>query len=360
MVLYIHKGFLMPVNIMSDLMKRLKKANTVKDASLLSNSKFFKEEFFDAGIPVLNLACSGKLNGGYSKGITLFTGESKTFKTMFLLTCAKKFLQENTSGIFIFYDVEGGVKKESIENMGFDGDRFYVKRVETIEELTQDMLQTLDTIEKGDRVIFGVDSLGAINTSKSENDATTGAGKVDLTKPKLMKKFLQLVNPKLLNKNLPAIFIAQVYDSMDMYSMPIIEGGKALVYTPDTILYITKAKNGKGQDTNGSIFTLMVSKSRFIKENSKLPVIVTQDKGIQRYSGIFDIAIDVGFIERPTSRSYDIPVLGVSGFRSKLDTNENMKKLIDNVDFQKAVHKRYSLGLLEMDDDVLSELEEDN
>ena len=47
------------------ILEKLKKNSTIKDTSILSQSKFFtKKDMIPTTIPVLNVALSGRLDGG--------------------------------------------------------------------------------------------------------------------------------------------------------------------------------------------------------------------------------------------------------------------------------------------------------
>ena len=68
------------------LLDKIKKNSTIKDSSILSNSKFFGvKDLIQTPVPALNVALSGKLDGGLTPGLTVFAGPSKHFKTAFAM-----------------------------------------------------------------------------------------------------------------------------------------------------------------------------------------------------------------------------------------------------------------------------------
>jgi len=105
-----------------------------------------------------------------------------------------------------------------------------------------------------------------------------------------------------------------------------------------------------------------VEKSRYVKEKSKIPITVNYEGGINRWSGLLDVAIDGGYIAKPKVGWYA---------RVDKETGEvlapNMRAgdIVDNADFWKAVFKetdfakyikeRYSIA----HGAILSEDEED-
>ena len=75
------------------LLDKIKKNSTIKDTSVLSESKFFQDkDMIPTSIPAINIALSGKLDGGLTPGLTMWAGPSKHFKTAFSLLMAKSYL----------------------------------------------------------------------------------------------------------------------------------------------------------------------------------------------------------------------------------------------------------------------------
>ena len=71
---------------MSALLEKIKKNSSIKDSAILSKSKFFTEkDAVQTGVPMINVALSGRLDGGLIPGLTMWAGPSKHFKTAFSL-----------------------------------------------------------------------------------------------------------------------------------------------------------------------------------------------------------------------------------------------------------------------------------
>jgi len=333
---------------MSDLLKRLKKANTLDGADVIKDSKFFVDDFNDCGTPLLNVAMSGSFDRGYSHGSTLIGGMSGTFKTMFMMNLAKAHLDNHPEAFFVYYDVEFGSNQDTFVGAGLDTSRILHKPFTTIEELTHDFLNTLDALTEDDQVVFGVDSLGAVTTRKTQEDRKDKEEtKRDMTGQQEMTKFWQLVNPLLNIKKFPMFAIGQLYtDPMNPYK-PVFRGGQSMYYYPNNRWLISKKKIEEqvdGKKTKvGSTFTVGIEKSRLVIEDSKFGFDVYFENGMDKYTGVFDLGLQTGFIKRPTSRTYEIPSIGVtSGYRKNLETPENMQKLIEVKEFNEAVYNHYA------------------
>ena len=91
------------------VLSKLQKNSTIKETAILSESKFFnKKDMIPTSIPVINIALSGRLDGGLTPGLTMWAGPSKHFKTAFSLLMAKAYLEKYEDAALLFYDSEFG------------------------------------------------------------------------------------------------------------------------------------------------------------------------------------------------------------------------------------------------------------
>ncbi len=337
------------------LFERISGVNTLGDnASILKNSKFFVDEFYDTGIPAINLALSAKINGGFSRGSTLIAGDSKTFKTLFMLEMASSYLKALDDAIFVYYDVEFGSNSSTMESVGIDTSRVYHKPVTTVEALKIDLANLLNEIDENDNVIIGIDSLGAIASEKEIEDAENGKNVADMTRAKMMKSFWRVINPKLNIKKVPLIAIGQTYQTQEMFSKDVVSGGKGMIYFPNNIWMVGKQqiKNQTTKERLGSIFKIKVVKGRLVKEDSIFPIEVTFEDGINRFSALLDIALSLGYVraEKKGWFTHD----GVDKNYRRADTNNInfWKPLLTNKSFLEDVEALYALGSLKQVDTV--------
>lgn len=335
------------------LKDRLKSSNTLKHTAFLNESKFFCENFYDTGVPALNIALSARLDGGFSHGSTVIAGDSKTFKTMFMLKLAKSYMDANLDSFFVFYDVEFGTNNDTFESFKFDMSRVLHKPLTNIDELTHDISVLLDELDEKDDVFIGIDSLGAIASKKEQDDALAGSDKADMTRAKKITSFWRIVNPHLNIKKIPLVAIGQTYETQEFISRTVIKGGKGMEYFPNNTWNITKAqiRSKDKKQFLGSIFTINVHKGRLTREKSKFPIHVTYGGGIDFYSALLDIGLNLGFVKKgkiSKSHSYfpkDKPELEC--LLENTSTPEFWDDLLANEDFKKAIYDTYSLGSLE-------------
>ena len=74
---------------MGNLIERIKKTSTIRETDILTESKFFNaKDLIQTSVPAVNVALSGRLDGGLTPGLTVFAGPSKHFKTAFAMLLA--------------------------------------------------------------------------------------------------------------------------------------------------------------------------------------------------------------------------------------------------------------------------------
>ncbi len=154
------------------LLDKIKKNSTIKDSAILSKSKFFTEkDMIPTSIPMVNVALSGKLEGGLTPGLTMWAGPSKHFKTAFSLLMAKSYMDKYDEAVLIFYDSEFGTPQSYFDTFGIDTERVLHTPLTDIEQLKFDIMKQLEGIERNDRVMIIIDSIGNLASKKEIDDA---------------------------------------------------------------------------------------------------------------------------------------------------------------------------------------------
>ena len=336
---------------MASLIDRLLKTGSVT-SSLLEDSEIFKDKVaVKTPLPILNIAFGGHLDGGITPGVTIFAGESKTFKTALGLYCMRSYLDEHADGVGVLYDTEFGITPDYIRTFGIDPARVIHIPVDHIEQLKFDFIKKLDAIVDGQHVFFMVDSIGQISSKKEVEDATDEKSVTDMTRAKALRSLFRLITVQLAKKNLPCFMINHVYVEIGgMYPKTIIPGGTSVTYSANTIFVITKAQEKKGDDLLGWKFTLNVHKSRSVREKSQLPFTVYYDEGVRPYSGLIDLSIELGAIVKPANGWYsrvdlETGVVEDKKFRMKdTDNAEFWEPVLSNDMFRAKVRSRFCLG----------------
>jgi hypothetical protein len=89
-----------------------------------------------------------------------------------------------------------------------------------------------------------------------------------------------------------------------MFPKAIVGGGTGSYYSADNIFIIGRQQEKEGTEVVGYNFIINVEKSRYVKEKSKIPVTVSHDGGISRWSGLLDIALESGHVIKPSNGWY--------------------------------------------------------
>lgn len=332
------------------LIDKLRKNTTIKDTDLLSTSKFFvKKDMIPTAIPAINVALSGRLDGGLTPGLTMWAGPSKHFKTAFSLLMAKSYMDKYDDAVLLFYDSEFGTPQSYFQSFGIDPTRVLHTPVTDIEQLKFDIMSQLKEINRGDHVIIISDSIGNLASKKEVEDALEGKSAADMTRAKQIKSLFRMVTPHLTIKDIPMIVVNHTYKTLELYSKDVVGGGTGSYYSADNIFILGRQQEKEGTEVIGYNFIINVEKSRYVKEKSKIPISVTFDGGISSWSGLLDMAILAGRVIKPSngwySRVDDDGVVEEKKFRVKdTDTREFWSPIIQSKVFRDWVKNTYQVS----------------
>ena len=289
---------------MPSIMDKLKK-NSKLDSEVITKSKYYgKKDMSPTDVPMLNVALSGSVEGGLSPGVTIFAGPSKHFKTSFALKIASAYMQQHEDAVMLFYDSEFGSPQSYFEMFGIDMERVLHTPIVNLEELKFDLVSQLENLEKGDKVIVVVDSLGNLASKKEIDDALAEKSTQDMTRAKVMKSVFRMITPHLSMKDIPFLGIAHTYDTQEMFSKKVVSGGTGLYYSADDIWILGRRQNKEGTSIVGYDFVINVEKSRYVREKSIIPISVTWEGGVDAYSGLLDVALAGQFVVKPSNGWY--------------------------------------------------------
>jgi RecA/RadA recombinase len=287
------------------LLDRIRKNSTIKDTEVLSKSKFFNaKDMIQTTVPMINVALSGRLDGGLTPGLTVFAGPSKHFKTAFSLLLAKAYMDKYDDSVVLFYDSEFGSPQSYFDSFGIDTQRVVHTPITDIEQLKHDAMAQLSNIERGDHLIIIVDSVGNLASKKEVEDALDGKSVADMSRAKQLKSLFRMITPHLTLKDIPMIVVNHTYKEIGLYPKDIVSGGTGVYYSADNIYIIGRQQEKDGTDLTGYNFIINVEKSRYVREKSKIPVEVSFEGGISKWSGLLEVALDGGFVVKPSNGWY--------------------------------------------------------
>ena len=348
------------------LLDKIKKNSTIKDSAILSKSKFFTDkDMVPTDVPMINVALSGKLDGGIIPGLTMWAGPSKHFKTAFSLLMAKAYMDKYPEAVLLFYDSEFGTPIKYFETFGIDMERVLHTPLTDIEQLKFDIMQQLQEVNRGDKLMVILDSIGNLASKKEVDDALDGKSVADMSRAKQVKSLFRMVTPHLNLKDIPMVVVNHTYKEIGMFPKDIVGGGTGSYYSADNIFILGRQQEKDGTEIVGYNFIINVEKSRYTKEKSKIPVNVSFDGGINKYSGLLDIALEGNFVTKPANGWYAKVDRKTGEIKDKVrfdatQTPDFMEPLLADKDFNEYVRQKYAIayGNIMGENSVLEETHE--
>jgi RecA/RadA recombinase len=326
------------------LLSKMKKNSKIVGTNVLSESEFFGEKSFTRlDVPMLNVALTGRLDGGISCGLTTLAGPSKHFKTSFALKIASSFLKSDPEAVLLFYDSEFGSPQSYFESFEVDPNRVLHVPVQDMEQLKFDLVNQLKEIEKTDKVIIIIDSIGNLASRRELDNALDEKSVADMTRAKELKGLFRMVTPTLTTKDVPLIAINHTYKEIGLFPKDIVGGGTGIYYSSDNIWIIGRRQNKSGTEVEGYDFVIKVEKSRFVKEQSKIPITVTWEGGIEKYSGLLDVALASGHVTKPSNGWYQKGE-GAKVRQKETLTEEFWSDILSDESFQNFVKNQFTIG----------------
>ena len=338
---------------MSNPLEKIKKNSTIKETSIISKSSVYgKKDMTKTEVPMINVALSASMDGGISPGLTMIAGPSKHFKSMFALLIASAYLKQHDDAVLLFYDNEFGTPEGYFDTFNIDMERVVHTPITDIEELKHDLVTQLHLLEKKDKVFIIIDSVGNLASKKETDDALSGSDKADMTRAKQFKSLWRMVTPYLATKDIPLIAVNHTYKTIEMYSKDQVSGGTGGIYSSNTIWIVGRQQEKKpGKELLGYNFMIKVEKSRFVREGAKIPITVLFDKGIVKWSGMFELAKEAGYIVSPSRGWYNgvNPETGEVLTENKreadiVDSDEFWNMMIEKTNIKAFIKDVYSIG----------------
>ena len=337
---------------MKDFLKEIIKETGNEYASLASEGITAGDvtSYIDTGSYSFNALLSGSIYGGLpGNRITAIAGEAATGKTFFALGIIKHFLDKDKNSGVIFFESENAVSKEMIENRGVDSTRVVVVPVSTVQEFRSQSIKILDKYleqEEKDRqpLMFVLDSLGMLSTTKEMEDTAEGKETRDMTRAQIVKSTFRVLTLKLGQANVPLLMTNHTYDVIgSMFPQKEMGGGSGLKYAASTIIYLGKRKEKLGTEIIGNIIHCKIYKSRITKENAKVDVKLTYKHGLDKHYGLLELGEEAGIFKKVSTR-YEMPD-GSKVFGKQINDNPDKyftKEVLKKID--EFANKKFTYG----------------
>ena len=339
---------------MVSVLEKLTQNSTIKLTSVITESKVFgKKDMAPTQVPMINVALSGRVDGGLVPGMLMLAGPSKHFKSAFALLMAAAYQNKYDDAVILFYDSEFGTPQSYFESFGVDMDRVVHTPITDVEELKFDITNQLKEIDKGDHVCIIIDSVGNLASKKEVEDALNEKSVADMSRAKQLKSLFRIVTPHLNLKDIPMVVVNHTYKEIGMFPKDIVSGGTGAYYSSDAIWIVGRQQEKDGKEVKGYHFIINIEKSRHVREKSKIPITVTFEGGISKWSGLLDVAEQGGYITKPKMGWYEAvdpetgEVLSDKLLRAKeiMDNPEFWMMMFEKTNIREYIHQKYSMAL---------------
>jgi len=158
-----------------------------------------------------------------------------------------------------------------------------------------------------------------------------------------------MIIPHLTLKDIPMVVVNHTYKEIGMFPRDIVGGGTGSYYSADNIYILGRQQDKDGTEIKGYNFIINVEKSRYVKEKSKIPISVSFEGGINKYSGLIDLAIEGGFVSKPSPGWYAKIDRKTGEIGDKIryeatQTSDFMDSLLEDNDFKEFVRQKYEIA----------------
>ncbi len=180
--------------------------------------------------------------------------------------------------------------------------------VATVQDVRHQSIKVIDKYLEHDEdkrkpLMFVLDSLGMLSTTKEMEDTAEGKETRDMTRSQIVKAAFRVLTLKLGKAKVPMIMTNHTYDVIgSMFPQKEMGGGSGLKYAASNIVYLSKRKEKDGKEIIGNVIHCKNYKSRLTKENAMIDVRLTYDKGLDQHYGLLDLAVKYGIFKSVSTR----------------------------------------------------------
>jgi hypothetical protein len=179
-----------------------------------------------------------------------------------------------------------------------------------------------------------------------------------MTRAKQLKSLFRMVTPYLTMADIPMIAINHTYKTQEMYAKDVVSGGTGIYYSANWIFIMGREQEKEGSgakaELTGFNFKIKIDKSRFVREGSKVPIYVDFEEGINKWSGMLELAVDMGYIIVPKQGQYgrvckggedDLKPNGKPWKAKETMVDEFWEPVFRETDFATAIKRKFKLGI---------------
>lgn len=270
--------------------------------------------WYHSGNYVLNRILSGNFYNYAPQGrIATISGSSGSGKSYLVANVMRE--AQKQGAYLVVCDSENALDDEFVSKIGVDPTTNYqyfgVTTINHVVTIVSKFIASYkkayaDKVDNAPKVVIVIDSLDMLLTDAEQANFDAGKQKGDQgAKNKSLKAMLKTFVQSIKGWNISIVCTSQVYANQD-----ILNGeGKWIVsdavkYSASTITLISKLKlkDAKTSEITGIRMKCEGYKTRFTKPYSSVVIEVPYDTGMDPYSGLLEVAIGLGVVQKKGSR----------------------------------------------------------
>lgn len=294
------------------------------------------------------------LSGSYYKGFAdnrmyVLAGPSKSGKSL-VAGCTARNAQQAGFTV-VYYDSENAIDPEGAKRLGIDVDSMIYVPIGTISEFRNHAVSLImkwrEEYGQDEKLLLICDSLGGMSGTKESKDIEEGKNAMDMgQRAKELRSTARALTQVCGKYRVPLICTNHTYEqaAANPQAAPITKmtGGEGFMYAASGVIYF-KSRGIREQEKNASGDTIKVKtgnilvasseKNRFVPEGTKGELYLDFNRGLSKYYGLLDEAIEFGFFEKKGPR-IEVKHLGKSVFEKNVYNKECFGPIIDELNLK--------------------------
>ena len=219
------------------------------------------QDWISTGNYTLNYLISGDFQKGVPLGkVSVFAGESGSGKSFICSGNLVRNAQLQGCQVVLF-DSENALDEDWLQALDVDTTpekllKISVSMIDDVAKTISDFVKDYKTnygdlpYEEQPKMLFVVDSLGMLSTTKEMEDTAAGKETRDMTRSQIVKSTFRVLTLKLGKAKVPMVVTNHTYDSMgSMFPTKEMGGGSGLKYAASSIVFLSKKKEKENRKT---------------------------------------------------------------------------------------------------------------
>ena len=112
--------------------------------------------------------------------------------------------------------------QQYFKSFGIDTSRVLHSPITNVEELKFDLINQLENIERKDKVIIMIDSIGNLASKKELDDTMSEKSVADMSRAKALKGLFRMTTPYLTMRDIPLLAVNHTYQEIGLFPKAVV------------------------------------------------------------------------------------------------------------------------------------------